>query len=293
MSYTRKRRDHIFFYNGNAVALGGYIENDGARTPFDSVAPTVVSIVGGSSHAQHRDYCFPPKRGIFKRRPPFFIEVKHAESETWGTERGGRYITVARSRLEGLNVNNVIKADVVEAVLESSHPIQRGGESDIRVVTEERESRIEGLKVSNVKVETRLNRNLTQFTTFAGLNGFIAQPQQAASANKNPMAMRQSFCEMSLMEPPGPDAPDYVADLCSFQRPDLIRCTIFESITPARELDVHGYSINVPEFGRIFLGELVVTNGQKRLNMIRFDLGCGTSGGGVGGGAGVDGEPVP
>jgi hypothetical protein len=291
MSY--KRRDHIFFYNGNAVALGGYVESDGARIPFESVAPTVVSIVGGSSHARHKDYCFPEKRGVFKKHSDFFIEVKHAESETWGTERAGRYITFARSRLEGLNINDVVKADVVEAVLESSHPIQRGGEADIRVATEERESRIEGLKVANVKVETKLNRNLTQYTTFASLNGFIAQPQQAAASDRNAVAARQSFCRMSLMEPPGKDAPEYVADLCSFQRPDLIRCTIFESITASKDLDVYGYSIDVPKFGRVFLGELVVTNGQKRLNMIRFDLGCDTSGGGVGGGASVDGEPVP
>src|SRR5205085_5382762 len=154
MSYG-KRRDHIFFYNGNAVALGGYIESDGSRTPIASVAPAVVPIVGGSSHAHHKGYCF-PERSFFKKAGPFTISVKHAESEVYGKEVAGGYVTVARSRLENLNVNDIIKADLVESVLESVHRAgpSHGDEGEVRVFTAERKSRIEGLTIAGVTVET-------------------------------------------------------------------------------------------------------------------------------------------
>jgi hypothetical protein len=188
----------------------------------------------------------------------------------------------------------VVKAEVVEAVLESSHTVVAGQsvEGEIRVVTEDRKSQILGLKVNGVKVDTKLSETLARYTRFGDLRDFLSQRE--IGGDKSLMPLRQSFCSMSLLEHPNEEnVPDYVADLCRFQRDDLIRCTIFESITASKALDVHGYSIDVPKFGRLFLGELLVTRGQKRLNMIRFDLGCDTSGGGTGGGASVDGEPVP
>jgi hypothetical protein len=40
-----------------------------------------------------------------------------------------------------------------------------------------------------------------------------------------------------------------------------------------------GHAVEIPDFGRIFLGELLVCPGSVRLALIRAELGCGVSGG--------------
>lgn len=49
----------------------------------------------------------------------------------------------------------------------------------------------------------------------------------------------------------------------------------------------------VPEFGKIFVGELLIERGIRRLNMLRIELGCGTGGGGSAGGGTGDGGDIP
>jgi hypothetical protein len=49
----------------------------------------------------------------------------------------------------------------------------------------------------------------------------------------------------------------------------------------------------VPEFGKIFIGELLIERGLRRVNMLRIELGCGTGGGGSAGGGGGDGGDIP
>lgn len=52
--------------------------------------------------------------------------------------------------------------------------------------------------------------------------------------------------------------------------------------------------ILVPEFGKIFVGELLIERAIRRINMLRIELGCGTGGGGsAGGGTGNGGEIPP
>jgi len=52
--------------------------------------------------------------------------------------------------------------------------------------------------------------------------------------------------------------------------------------------------ILVPQFGKIFVGEVIIERGYRRINMLRIELGCGTGGGGtVGGGTGNGGDIPP
>lgn len=49
----------------------------------------------------------------------------------------------------------------------------------------------------------------------------------------------------------------------------------------------------VPHFGKIFLGEVIVQRGYRRINMLRMELGCGTGGGGTAGGGEGNGAEIP
>ena len=55
-----------------------------------------------------------------------------------------------------------------------------------------------------------------------------------------------------------------------------------------------GHVVWVPHFGKIFIGEVIIQRGYRRISMLRMELGCGTGGGGtVGGGEGNGGEIPP
>ena len=49
----------------------------------------------------------------------------------------------------------------------------------------------------------------------------------------------------------------------------------------------------VPQFGKIFIGEVLIERGVRRINMLRIELGCGTGGGGSAGGGTGDGGDIP
>src|SRR5580693_5436643 len=72
----------------------------------------------------------------------------------------------------------------------------------------------------------------------------------------------------------------------------IVLCSLVKDIkTPCPELRVYGNVIVVPQFGKIYLGEVILKKYEREVTMLRLDLGCPTalvvSGpGGGGGGAG-------
>ena len=54
-----------------------------------------------------------------------------------------------------------------------------------------------------------------------------------------------------------------------------------------------GNVLLVPHFGKIFIGEVIIQRGYRRINMLRMELGCGTGGGGTVGGGDGNGTQIP
>jgi hypothetical protein len=71
--------------------------------------------------------------------------------------------------------------------------------------------------------------------------------------------------------------------------------TIITSIFSEIDTDLPhvGNRIDFPEFGSLYLGELIIDADERRLTMIRFELGCSYSGSGGAGGADTNGSPIP
>src|SRR5262249_33196560 len=154
------------------------------------LAPSVLCISGGSSHNRKTGFKFPDRElqtfiaANGQERKEFFVTVEHAESEVYGSQSGCNYRTVARSLLVNLKINNVVTAEEVEAVLESTHPMEPGNgkeKSRIRVRTENRESRIKGLKINGVNVQTERLARLDDYPTFDALNALINPGPKAQS----------------------------------------------------------------------------------------------------------------
>jgi hypothetical protein len=51
--------------------------------------------------------------------------------------------------------------------------------------------------------------------------------------------------------------------------------------------------IVIPDFGKIYVGEVIAQRGYRRVNMLRFELGCGVGGSGTSGGGEGNGTPIP
>jgi hypothetical protein len=310
MSYKRGR-DHVFLYHGYALALGGYVERNGGRQMIDGIAPAVLPVSGGSSHTRRTGYRCPEREpqtfiGMAgDERTEFTVTADYAESEVYGSENGCNYRTVARSFISNLNINNVVTAEEVEAILESTHPMQasKGAEHGrIHARTDARESRIKGLRIRGVEVNTKRLAALDDVSTYEELDGLLNNKESALALRHG--GLKQAICATGLFDEPK-DAPDYVQDLCRFKRPDLIRCSILENLErkdpkdpnepkdPKNRFKIHGYTIDIPDFGRLYIGELHVTRGAKQLNMLRWDLGCDETGGGTGGSANVNGATMP
>ena len=304
MSY--RRRDHLFFFHGYALAVGGVVERNGSRQTIDGVAPSVLSIAGGSSHSRTTGFKYPAREletfvgADGKTKEEFFVTFDYAESETYGYEINCEYRTVARSLILGLNINNVVRADVVEGVLESVHPVRAGNGEEhahIRTRTDARESRIEGLTIRGASVQTTRLAALDDFATFEALDDVLNNAKETVGPDDEKRRMvKRALCDTSLLEPPDADDEPYVQDLCNFKRRDLIRCSILGKVDAPEDhpgVKRRGYSFRIDDFGRLFLGELLVSRDSKRLSMLRFDLGCDETGGGTIGAPAVNGSSMP
>jgi hypothetical protein len=61
-----------------------------------------------------------------------------------------------------------------------------------------------------------------------------------------------------------------------------VKCTIVQEIRwdgePHPTATIHGHVVHVPDFGKIYFGELFLTGESRRLTMVRFQLGSGDGG---------------
>jgi hypothetical protein len=61
-----------------------------------------------------------------------------------------------------------------------------------------------------------------------------------------------------------------------------VKCTIVKEIhwdgDPHPTATIHGHVVKVPNFGKIYFGELYITGDSRRLTMVRFQLGSPTGG---------------
>ncbi|MCU1237243.1 MAG: hypothetical protein JWP63_5210 [Candidatus Solibacter sp.] len=56
-----------------------------------------------------------------------------------------------------------------------------------------------------------------------------------------------------------------------------VRCTIVKKIewegAPVPKVEIHGHVVYIPDFGKVYFGEMFITGHSRRLSMVRFQLG--------------------
>jgi hypothetical protein len=172
------------------------------------------------------------------------VSLKRAYSHVSGSvTTSGIHTSHVTSVVEGLNILDVVTADRVVARLSSEHaPKQKEGHI-IAVGTY-----IENLRVSGCPVEIEFDHSLfLKHKTFAELSKNLAAVKKSGK-----MAEESN---------------------------GVILCSIVQSIKmDCTGVEVNGHVITVGQFGKIYIGEVLVEPGTKRLSLLRLQLGSPNEG---------------
>jgi hypothetical protein len=271
-----RRKAHYF--QAHANAFGGRLE-----TPFEQVlpvlAPTSLPSAGGYASARHEGF-----------RSGEILSVERAYTQVAGsTSANGTVTTLATSVIEGLNVGNVFFAERIAAQISVAQRVGAQYPAVSFVGTE-----FLGLRIAGCRLEPVLRLDILDSGGTSGQpgpdkpppirEGFLGYARaQGARFKKFVEELTEEERERHGWAEPYADdeanLPDEVA-----KRGNILCSVVDEIGTVKRAGEAScpwkrvGHAIEIPEFGRVFLGELVVSHSLYDLTMIRFDLGCPVTG---------------
>jgi hypothetical protein len=169
------------------------------------------------------------------------ITFDDASSYTTGSRDHGAYNTLATVTVRNLNVANMVHADLVVARVTSKH-LPDAPEGEITFAG----SMIRGLIVAGEPIEldfchSSFASNAT-YESFTRNVGSLQHTSPIVDAEKN-----------------------------------VVTSSLVRGIRGS-SAKVNGYTISVPEFGTIYVGQVLMRPGYRRISMLRFDLGCPIAG---------------
>jgi len=281
----------MYFYHAHAVALGGVIERPVPQN-IGALASCALSISGGTSSAKH---------GAFDNG---LVSFDSAQSDlTGGIEnRNGRslYLTGVSVAIYGLNMGRMISADQVVLRLACEHEVPPAGKAwgEPRIITTG--CHFDNLKIAGYAVSVDMDHKI--FSDYPTYGHFQA-------AWKGDKKRRVEGCLMgsTLDRPPGENDPYHLHEIYrgfdeqrkSADLKHTLLCSFVQEVNGIKsaEIDNWGPIIRIPQFGTIYLGEVIISSGSRRINMFRWEQDFDGSGGLVGGDAGVvgmgSGFPAP
>ena len=180
------------------------------------------------------------------------ISFDEAAAYTTGSHDHGAYNTLATVTVRNLNVANMVHADLVVARVTSKH-VHDAPEGEITFAG----SMIRGLVIGGEPIE--LDFCHSTFASHPTYEAFARNYQNLAHTSPH-------------------------ADLDKH----VVTSSIVRGIKGS-SANVSGYTISVPEFGTIYLGQVLMRPGYRRISMLRFELGCPIAGTAEAAGSGSNG----
>lgn len=248
-----------YIFNGHGHALSGHITQ-----PFDHQievqAGMSLPTTGGVGQARVENFRF-HHYASFGVGHTYVVGIKSGDDT---------YSTLVTSVVEDLNILDVIRADRVVARLASSHRLNEP-EPRITLLC----STIENLRICGCQVDLEFDNEL-----FLRCNTF--------ETLKKEFDGNAEFRKMAA-DPAITTAPKVPVDaqgviLCSLVKSMKVDCAGAKSA---------GHAIDVPEFGRVYIGEVLAQYRKRTLTMIRVELGCPVMGGIVAAQTIGNGHPWP
>jgi hypothetical protein len=267
----------IYLYNAHGYGLGGRIDR-----PFQHVldvhAGASLPTTGGFEVSRAENYWLNET-----------ISYRAAHTMVSGSldEEDGTYNTLASATIEGLNILDMVTADRVVAHVASKQRLD-DPEPTITPIG----SHFENLRIAGCPIHAELDNNLfNRLGTFKSFKDAYEGNQQAREA------MQAHF----LWGKPKFEVPEFLRERYNWFAGDkfpeskgIVLCSLVKDIkTPCPELRVYGNVIVVPQFGTVYLGEVILRNYEREVTMLRLDLGCPTTALTVGPAAGGGGTGFP
>jgi hypothetical protein len=261
----------IHTYHGEANLLE--IE---LKEPFhEKVRPQAkVKLYGGGEESHYQ----------FKHAGPFRLEgilsYQYGYTQVAGhrsTKPGHGYATLTTSVTEGLNILDIVTADRVVAQISTEHPLD-GAVPEVSFLG----TRFENLRIAGHKVEIETNLGIlgpkpvddTSYFDQSTVMDTMAKQYEKLSTNTNlPDWARERY--------PKDDGLWRTKDAKTDE--DVARCSLVTGVQSDQKS--FGHVIEVPHFGKFFLGELKMNREPApspreydsytfSLTMIRYELGC-------------------
>ncbi len=249
--------ERTFLYHANATGVSGRI-----TLPYDEVipvqAPAAIPVTGGQSSARVENFRY---RDI--------LSFRSATSIVSGdfSVKDQAYETLMSAVIEGLNILEVVTADLIVARITSKHP-KDGAEPSIIPLG----SYFENLRIAGCKVDAPLNtEQFVQCSRYSVLRHTINEDSTMRAR------LSYGFADVSAQPPNG-------ALLCSLASEVNVHC---------RDVKADGHAIHVPHFGTIYLAEFLITPYSRSITMLRAQLGSSVEGQISSGGGSGNGQPYP
>ena len=256
-----------FLYHAWAHAFSGHFTRPIERL-IEVQAGISLPITGGHGSSRVENFRF-GETASFKAG---YSQVSGSEKFVKnGNKERCIHTTLAMSVVEGLNILDVITADRIVSRVAS---VWESGDEPRSVVLG---SRMENLRIAGHKVEVELHHELA-----LNLETFEDARKEFASNSEFRKMAEHPFGAWKLPKKIDPHG--------------VIVCSLVKELKPEKCPGIkqhghYGHVLEIPEFGKVYLAELVLSHGTKTLTMIRFELGSPQGGGGSSGQSGTNGRP--
>jgi hypothetical protein len=253
-----------FHYHAHAIALAGEVTH-----PFNEIidvqAPATIPSMGGVSSSHRKGYRL---RGVLMHHG--------AHSQTAGRHnlKSNAHEVMAHASVGGLNIEDKLTVDFVTAHLTATY-YTNADDYDQEPQISPRGSMFHRLRIAGRNIELEPNVDLyheldtmvkvrkaysdnAKFREALDRDAFVGQETILPESHHR-------FFPWRMHEPDG-KLPEYHGHTVV----PLFR--VLNKNEPG-VFEVRGNVVYVPDFGRIHLGELVITSYERRLTMMRADLG--------------------
>jgi hypothetical protein len=259
--------DRVHFFHADASALGGYLVAPIKQTvPLQ--APLSLAPAGGYASSRVDE--------AFHLAGVISFETAYTQvSGKLSDKEGHGWVTLVSSVVEGLNVLDVVTVDRVVAQITTEHPLV-GDNPTVSFLG----SQFENLKIAGRPIEAVLDLGICGQD--AGENGYPQEP--CVSDKQFQSRVSSQYREITNAKSIPPWAkdrtiPDWLSSLYQWNNSTAankgsILCSVVKDTNGEFSGTPFGHVLEVPGFGKIFLGQLIVDCKSYQLNMIHVEMGC-------------------
>jgi len=256
----------VFYYHADANSLGGFFQQ-----PLEAVIPNVSSVslpaVGG--YVTHRSEGLHFKELISCRSAYTRVSGRTiAEDGPWSTQ--------VTSVVEGLNILEIVTAERIVSQISVEHP-REGREASISFAG----SHFDGLRIGGNSACPRLNSRLMGTGSEADNDSSrILWPALLQTGHGQAREIIRSVTERAsrsgwewALQRYG-----WMDEKREQKKDGCVLCSLVDGVEGTVPGKTIGHFMEIPDFGRIFLGEILAFPYSIQLTMIRAELGCNVQG---------------